>query len=147
MEEKRLGYKNIWSSPPGIPAVETMLPLLLTEVNKGTLSLARLVEASAINPAKILGIYPRKGCIQVGSDANLVLVDIKKEKTIRGEELHGKTKGTPYEGWKTIGEPVLTFVRGILMYDEVILGKPGQGKVLHMLKSSACDLKESSFQP
>ena len=131
MEEKKLGYKNIWSSPPGIPAVETMLPLLLTEVNKGTLSLARLVEATAINPAKILGIYPKKGCLQVGSDADLVLIDIKKERTIRGENLHGKTKWTPYEGWKTIGEPVLTFVRGILMYDEVIFGKPGQGKALH----------------
>jgi dihydroorotase len=143
IEEKNLGYKNIWNSPPGIPAVETMLPLLLTEVNKGSLSLARLVEATSINPAKILGIYPRKGCIQVGSDADLVLIDIKKEKIIRGEELHGKTKWTPYEGWKTIGEPVLTFVRGVLMYDKVILGKPGHGKGLHMLKSSTGKIKES----
>jgi dihydroorotase len=141
LEEKSLGYKNIWNSPPGIPAVETMLPLLLTEVNKGTLSLTRLVEATAINPAKILGIYPKKGCLQLGSDADLVLVDIKKERTIRGENLHGKTKWTPYEGWKTRGEPVLTFIRGILMYDEVIIGKPGQGKALHMMKSNTCDIK------
>lgn len=118
-----------------------MLPLLLTEVNKGTLSLARLVEATAINPAKILGIYPKKGCIQVGSDADLVLVDIKKERTIRGENLHGKTKWTPYEGWKTRGEPVLTFIRGILIYDEIIIGKPGQGKALHMMKSNTCNIK------
>jgi len=67
LEEKDLGYKNIWNSPSGIPAVEIMLSLLLTEVNKETLSIARLVEATAKIPLKILDIYPKKGFIQIGA--------------------------------------------------------------------------------
>jgi len=65
----------------------------------------------------------------------------KKEWMIRDENLHRKTKWTPYEGWKTIGEPVLTFIRGIIMYDEVIIGKPGQGKPLHIMKSNKYIIK------
>jgi dihydroorotase len=99
--EKELGRNNIWESPPGLPAVETMLPLMLTKVNEGVLELGTLIEAASANPAKILGLYPRKGCIKVGSDADLIVVDIKKQKVIRGEELHGNTKWTPFEGWKS----------------------------------------------
>ena len=87
LDEKQPGYGNIWDSPPGIPAVETMLPLLLTEVNRGTLTLARLVEASSTTPARILGVHPRKGEIAVGSDADLVIVDLDEEWTIRGEDV------------------------------------------------------------
>jgi len=114
---------------PGIPAVETMLPLLLTEVSRGSLTLARLVKASSSTPAKILGIHPRKGEIALGSDADLIIVDPDEEWTIKGEELHGKTRWTPYEGRRVRGRPLITFVRGTLTYDRgEVLGEPGQGR-------------------
>jgi dihydroorotase-like cyclic amidohydrolase len=129
LEEKQPGYQNIWGSPPGIPAVETMLPLLLTEINQGTLTLTRLVEASSTTPARILGIHPRKGEIAVGSDADLVIVDLNEEWTIRGEVLHGKTRWTPYEGRKVKGKVLYTIVRGMPAYDHgEVIGKPGQGR-------------------
>jgi dihydroorotase len=133
LAEKEPGYANIWDSPPGIPAVETMLPLLLTEVNRGTLGLARLVEASSTNPAKILGVHPKKGEIAVGSDADLVIIDPDEEWIIRGEELHGKTHWTPYEGRRVKGRVLMTLLRGALTYDHgEVNGEPGQGRLIHL---------------
>jgi dihydroorotase-like cyclic amidohydrolase len=106
-----------------------MLPLLLTEVNRGSLTLARLVKASSSTPAKILGIHPRKGEVALGSDADLIIVDPDEEWTIKGEELHGKTRWTPYEGRRVRGRPLMTFVRGTLTYDRgEVLGELGQGR-------------------
>jgi dihydroorotase (multifunctional complex type) len=131
LAEKQPGYVNIWESPPGIPAVETMLPLLLTEVNRGTLSLERLVEASSSRPARILNLHKRKGEIAIGSDADLVVVDMGEEWMIKGDDLHGKTHWTPYEGRTVKGRVLNTIVRGALTYDHgEVLGKPGQGKLL-----------------
>lgn len=133
LEEKEPGYDNIWDSPPGIPAIETMLPLLLTEVNRGTMGLARLVEASSTTPAKILGVHPKKGEIAVGSDADLVVINLDEEWTIRGEELHGKTRWTPYEGRRVKGRVLMTLLRGNLTYDHgEIKGEPGQGRPLKL---------------
>jgi dihydroorotase-like cyclic amidohydrolase len=132
LDEKQPGYRNIWDSPPGIPAVETMLSLLLTEVNKGTLTLARLVEASSTTPAKILGVHPWKGEIAIGSDADLVVVDMGEEWMIKGDDLHGKTHWTPYEGRIVKGRVLNTIVKGTLTYDHgEVLGKPGQGRLLN----------------
>jgi len=66
-EEKERGLDNIWNSPPGLPAIESMLPLLLTAVNQGRLGLERLFECASTNPAKVLGLYPRKGTIKVAT--------------------------------------------------------------------------------
>ncbi|MCW4051330.1 MAG: dihydroorotase family protein [Candidatus Bathyarchaeota archaeon] len=129
--EKERGLEDIWASPPGLPAIESMLPLLLTRVNEGVLELSRLVEAASVNPAKVIGQYPRKGCISVGSDADLVIVDLNAEKVIRGKDSKAKTHWTPFEGWKVKGLPVATFVRGIETFvDGEIVGKPGQGRFL-----------------
>ena len=133
-EEKEPGWSDIWQSPPGLPAIESMLPLLLTRVNMGGLSLSTLVEAASANPARVLGVYPRKGCIRVGSDADLVIVDMKKVNTIRGEESLAKNKWTPYEGWKVKGAPVATFVRGVETFrDGVMVADPGSGEFLKLL--------------
>jgi len=130
-DEKERGRDNIWDSPPGLPAVETMLPLLLTKVNEGVLELSTLIDAASANPAKVIGQYPRKGCIRVGSDADLVLVDMKAERVIRGEGLHGKTKWTPFEGWRVKGVPVATYVRGVEAYvDGEAVAAPGHGVFL-----------------
>jgi dihydroorotase (multifunctional complex type) len=133
LAEKEPGYANIWDSPPGIPAIETMLPLLLTEVNRGTLGLARLVEASSTIPAKILGIHPKKGEIAVGSDSDLVIINPDEEWTIRGEELHGKTRWTPYEGRRVKGKVLMTLLRGAPTYDHgEVKGEQGQGRLLQL---------------
>ena len=130
-EEKKRGLDNIWKSPPGLPAIESMLPLLLTAVNQGRIGLERLIECTSINPAKVLGLYPRKGAIKVGSDADLVVIDLKKESVIIGENAKAKTQWTPYEGWEVKGVPVATYVRGIETYlDGGKTGEPGQGRFL-----------------
>jgi dihydroorotase (multifunctional complex type) len=131
LEEKDQGWSNIWRSPPGLPSIETMLPLLLTKVNSGELELGRLIQMTSTNPAKILGVYPQKGTIERGSDADLVVVDLKREAEISGEAFFSKNKWTPFEGWQVKGLPVTTFVRGVKTFDEgEILGKPGQGRPL-----------------
>lgn len=133
LDEKEPGLEDIWKSPPGLPAIESMLPLLLTAVSKGKLGLERLFECVSANPAKVLGLYQRKGAIKVGSDADIIVIDLKKESVIRGEESKAKTHWTPYEGWKTTGSVEATYVRGILTYSEgEIVGTPGQGKFLSL---------------
>jgi len=132
-EEKKRGADNIWKSPPGLPAIESMLPLLLTAVNEGRLGLERLFECASTNPAKVIGLYPRKGTIKVGSDADLVVINLEKESVITGENAKAKTQWTPYEGWKVKGSVEATYVRGIETYvDGEIVGKPGQGRFLDL---------------
>lgn len=132
-EEKKRGLDNIWKSPPGLPAIESMLPLLLTAMNQGRIGLERLIECTSINPAKVLGLYPKKGTIKVGSDADLVVIDLERESVIRGANAKTKTQWTPYEGWKVKGVPVATYVRGIETYiDGEIMGESGQGRFLDL---------------
>ena len=108
-----------------------MLQLLLTAVNEGKTELSRIVDATSVRPAKSLGLYPRKGCIKVDSDADLVIIDLKQEKIIRGDESLSKTYWTPYEGWKTIGAPLTTIVRGVSVFHRgEILVEAGFGRFL-----------------
>jgi dihydroorotase (multifunctional complex type) len=131
VEEKEVGWTNIFEARSGGPGVETTLPLLLNCVNEGRISLTRLVEVFAMNPAKILGLYPRKGAIAVGSDADLVIVDLDGESKIDAQSLHSKQKISPFDGKKVKGKPILTIVRGsIVMEDGEIIGKPGNGKFI-----------------
>jgi dihydroorotase len=116
VEEKKRGWENIWESPPGLPAIESMLPILLTAVSEGKTSLERVISATTANPARRLGLYPRKGCIAVGSDADLVVIDIKKERKITADEMYTKSKWTPYEGWTTRGAIETTILRGVPVY-------------------------------
>ncbi|KUO42928.1 MAG: hypothetical protein APU95_00300 [Hadesarchaea archaeon YNP_N21] len=131
-EEKDVGIKNILETPPGIPGLETKLTLMLSEgVNKGRISLMKLVELCCESPAKIFGIFPRKGAIQVGSDADFLLVDIEKEDKISVDKLRSVGEFTPFEGWRTKGWPVLTVVRGeVVAEDGEVVGKPGYGKFI-----------------
>jgi dihydroorotase (multifunctional complex type) len=129
--QKEHGWENIWESPPGLPAIESMLPLLLTAVNEGKTELSRIVNATSGRPAKRLGLYPRKGCIKINSEADLVIINLKQEKIIRGDESFAKTYWTPYEGWKTIGVPVTTILRGVPIFHEgSIMVEPGFGQYL-----------------
>ena len=134
-EEKNRGFKDIWESPPGLPGIETMLPLLLTEINLRRMSLKRLVEVTSEGPARIFGFSDRKGALKVGFDADLVLVDLHKKQLIKGNKLHSKIKWTPFEGKKVIGLPVMTIIRGeVVMEEGKIVGLPGYGSFLPAIR-------------
>ncbi len=131
-EEKEVGWDNIWDAQIGAPGVETLLPLMMSEgVVRGRLPIERLVDALCARPAKTFGFYPQKGAIRVGSDADLVIIDMEKRAKIEAEKLHYKVGWTPYEGMEVKGWPVMTISRGeIIAKDGDILGKPGHGRYI-----------------
>jgi dihydroorotase-like cyclic amidohydrolase len=92
--QKDLGWENIWLAPNGSPGVETMLPIMLDQVNGGIIQLQKIAYAMATRPAQVFDIYPRKGVIMLGSDADLAVVDMKKEGsedgTVIGKKGFGK---------------------------------------------------------
>jgi dihydropyrimidinase/dihydroorotase len=105
---------NVWTTISGFPSrVEGMLPMMLSEgVNKGRISIERLAQVASENPARIFGLFPRKGTIVPGADADLIVVDLKRRAKITKELLHTITPWSIYEGWDVTGWPVMTLVRG-----------------------------------
>ena len=103
---------NVWTTISGFPSrVEGLLPMMLSEgVNAGRITLERLAQVASENPARIFGLYPRKGVIQVGADADLVVVDLDREATITASLLHTATPWTIYEGRRVRGWPVMTLL-------------------------------------
>ncbi len=131
MEEKgtdqtgKLLKPAIWDCISGFCGVETGVPLMLTQVNKGRISLNQYVKVASENPAKVWQLYPRKGAIRLGSDGDVTVVDMDKEVVIDANKLHSKNKPTPWHGWKVRGVPVCTVVRGhVQMRDGEPVGKP-----------------------
>ncbi len=116
--------------PNGIPGVETRLPILFSEgVTKGRISAERFVALTSTNAARLYGLYPRKGSIVVGGDADLALWDPKRRVTIRQEILHHGSDYTPYEGMEVIGWPIRTLLRGqTVALDGDVIGAKGYGK-------------------
>jgi dihydropyrimidinase/allantoinase len=130
-EEKEKGRQNIFEAPSGGTGVETSLQLLLDCMNRGRITLERLVEAFSVNPAKIMGLYPRKGALTPGADADIVIVDPNLEFVVKGEELHSKQKITVFEGHRGRGRPLTTIVRGEIIVDNGrVIGKPGFGEYM-----------------
>ena len=116
--------------PPGVSNLETLLPMLYSEgVRKGRLTLARLVEVVATAPARIAGMYPRKGVLAVGSDADLVVFDPEARRTIRASELHSACDYDPYEGWAVTGWPEVVLLRGEVAFERGdVRAKSGRGR-------------------
>lgn len=129
-EEKEIGWKNMWKAAGGRPIIEWFLPLFLTEVNMGRISLERVVQLCSENPAKIFSTHPTKGALLPGSDADLVLVDMKKEKTLSGDKMYTKCAWNPFAGRKVKGHQQLTMVRGTVVMEDygTVVGKLGFGK-------------------
>jgi dihydropyrimidinase len=117
---------------PGLSNVETLLPMLYAEgVGGGRFGVERMVELICANPAKIFGLYPRKGVIALGSDADLVLFDPEAEVTVRFEQMHSRADYDPFEGRKVRGWPVATVLRGqVIAKDRTVTAEPGCGKFL-----------------
>jgi len=117
---------------PGAENLQTMLPMLYSEgVRRGRLSLGRLVEVFSTNAAKLFGLYPRKGTLGVGSDADVVIFDPGLTRTITAAMLKSNADYSVYEGWEVTGWPVATIRRGAVVFeDDRILGQPGSGELV-----------------
>lgn len=112
-------FRNI---PNGIPGIETRLPILFSEgVVKGRIDLPRFVALTATNHAKLYGLYPKKGTIAIGSDADIVLWDPKRRETINQGILHHGSDYTPWEGFEVTGWPITTILRGKVVVRDRIL--------------------------
>lgn len=129
---KELGKNNFTKIPNGLPGVGDRLPILWTEgVGKGRISINQFVSLTATNPAKIFGLYPRKGVIQPGSDADIVIWDSEKKIDYGLEWSHHRTDYNLYEGWKLTGFPEKVLLRGKCIVDgQSWLGKAGDGKFI-----------------
>ncbi|MCF8474795.1 MAG: dihydroorotase [Emcibacter sp.] len=123
-EMKALAYPK---SPSGMPGVQTLLPLMLDQVNKGTLSMERLVDLTSAGAARLFNIAG-KGRLAVGYDADLTIVDLKKKWIITEDWLQSKCGWSPYTGMQLMGKPVGTFVRGkkVMWYDQLADEATGQ---------------------
>ena len=118
--------------PYGLPGVETLLPLVHSEgVGSGRLSLNDLPRLLSEGPARTLGLYPRKGVVAPGSDADLVLVDPTMTWRLSPDTLHMNTDFSPYEGWNGAGRVTTTISRGSVIFEESsVCGQPGRGVFL-----------------
>jgi dihydroorotase len=127
-QEKEIGWTDMWKAAGGVPQIQHALSLFLTAVNEGRLSLERLAELMATAPARRFGLYPRKGAIQVGADADIVAVDMAARTTIREADVLSKCGWTPFDGREVHGIPIHTLVRGgFVMRNGDVVGQPGGG--------------------
>jgi allantoinase len=128
-KEKEIGWKNIWKAGTGVPGTETLLPLMISEgVNKDLIDIQSLCKILCENPARIFGLYPKKGIIEIGSDADLVIIDLKQKKKITIDNMYTKAEFTPFEGWEITGSPITTIVRGNIIVDHGnIIARSGYG--------------------
>jgi dihydroorotase (multifunctional complex type) len=116
---------DIWKALPGWPGVETSVPLMLTQVNAGRLTLNEYVKRQAEGPARAWNLWPRKGHLGRGADGDVTVVDMRREGTIDQNTLHSKSRVTPFHGFRVTGMPVFTIVRGrVVMKHGEIYGAP-----------------------
>jgi dihydropyrimidinase/allantoinase len=129
---KKIKEGDIWTSLAGFGGTEIMFPLLLTEgYRQRGLSLERIAEITSYNPAIYHDLYPKKGTIAIGSDADLTIIDLEKEKEISVDTLHSAQDFTPFEGKRYKGWPVCTILRGKVIFEnDKILGEPGDGQYI-----------------
>jgi dihydroorotase (multifunctional complex type) len=130
-QEKMVGTTDMLDAPNGIPGLDTFMPLLLNGVNEGWLTLHRLAEISSENPAQIYDLYPRKGALQPGSDADLIVVDMKKTYKLSDDNIISACGWTPYDDLTVKGMPIMTILRGnIVMKDNQVMDGPGLGQYI-----------------
>jgi len=130
-EEKGIGDpdRSVWETPGGFVGVETQVPAMLTFVDEGRLPFAEWVRMHSTRPARIWGMYPGKGSLQVGTDADFTVVDPGAEWTLNRRDLHSKSTVTVWDGESFVGAVELTVVRGEVVYDgESVTGEPGYGQ-------------------
>ena len=116
----------------GLPGLEVRMPLLFSEgVRKGRINLQQFVALTSTNHARMYGLYPQKGCLQIGADADIAIWDPEKEVTIKAESLHDAVGYTPYEGKTVTGWPVTVISRGVcIVEDEFLMAEAGRGRFI-----------------
>jgi dihydroorotase len=119
-------HTNIWLAISGFAGVETSVRLFLTyAVNTGHMTLEQYARVASEGPARAWGMYPRKGAISIGSDADLTVIDLEREGVIEAARMHGRNNHNPYEGRRTRGEAVATVVRGqVVVRNGELVGQP-----------------------
>jgi dihydroorotase len=127
---------DIWAVDAGFPGVETQMSLMLTELNNGRMSICDYVRWSSYNPARLWGLYPSKGAITLGADADLAIVDLKHDFTLDDAALHSRSKISPFNGRRVRGMPLHTLVRGrFVMKDRMLVdGTQGWGRSVHTIQ-------------
>lgn len=131
VREKGAAGGDIWAAPPGLPGLEEFLPLMLTAVQEERLTLSQLVRLTCENPARLFGLWPRKGSLREGADADVTIVDTALERVHDHTRLYTKARDSAlvYDGMTLRGAPVATIVRGqIVMRDGRVIGEPGWGE-------------------
>jgi dihydroorotase (multifunctional complex type) len=129
---KKIKEGDLWTCLAGFGGTEILFPLLLTEgYRKRGVPLQRIAELTSYNPAVYHDLYPQKGMIAIGSDADLAIIDLDKEKEVSVNTLHSAQDFTPFEGMKYKGWPVCTILRGKVIFEnDKIVGKPGDGQYI-----------------
>src|SRR3984957_1776168 len=127
---------DIWTVDCGFPGVETHMPLMLTEINRGRAPLADYVRWSASGPARVWGLYPRKGTIAVGSDADIAVVDLDRRWTIDDAKIQSRSKISPWQGWQCTALPIHTIVRGNFVMKTRVRNQQarGTGRSVHAIQ-------------
>ena len=120
---------DIWTAMAGWPGVETSVPLMLTQVNAGRISLNHYVKVQAEGPARAWNLWPKKGHLGRGADADVTIVDLHRESVIDEARLHSKSKVTPFHGFRVTGLPVYTIVRGHVVMEEGQVRGPAVGEL------------------
>jgi dihydroorotase len=129
LSEKELGWTDMYATPGGSPIIQHYLSLFLTEVNAGSLTLERVVELCSSAPARLLDLYPTKGAIAPGTDADFVILDMDREMVIKAAESYYKCGWTNLEGRHVKGVPMTTVLRGrVIFEDGIVTGEPGYGQ-------------------
>ena len=122
--------KSVWETPGGFVGLETQVPAMLTFANEGRLTLPEWVNLHSTRPAQIWGMYPKKGSLQPGADADFTVVDPDREWTLDRTTLHSKSTATPFDGEQFHGAVTKTIVRGEIVYDgQEITGATGYGEL------------------
>ncbi len=124
--------KTFPSIPAGVANVQTCIGMLFAEgVKKGRISLNQFVAVTSTNPAKLFGLWPRKGTLSIGADADLILIDPERRVQIKSEKMESNADYDPYEGYEGVGWPVLTMSRGEILFEKgKIKSKAGRGQLL-----------------
>ncbi len=123
------GEGSIWDVHFGLPGIDTTFPVMLDAVCRGVIGLNRLVELYSLMPARVYGLHPKKGALQVGSDADFILVDLKGSRILQDKDILSKAGWTPFAGLEVRGKVVATYLRGKKVAEAGrCVASPGVGK-------------------
>lgn len=140
-KEKQAGAQDFTACPNGAPGVEERMRILFSEgVMKGRITLPQMVHYLCTNPSRMYGLYPQKGTLLPGSDADLILLNPEKERILTHADMHSAVDYTCYEGMAVKGEIELVMQRGhVIVKENQFLGKKGDGKYLKRHKSALAE--------